>query len=70
MDALDASLLPDDMDIPGFGFHPLRGVPKRYAVVVTGNFRITFGSLCVAAHNEPYAEYVIMRSLTPNVDFN
>jgi proteic killer suppression protein len=43
MDALDALLLPEDMDIPGFGFHPLRGAPKRYAVVVTGNYRITFG---------------------------
>jgi proteic killer suppression protein len=42
MDALDASLLPEDMNIPGFGFHPMQGEPKRYAVSVTGNYRITF----------------------------
>ncbi|MFT5658005.1 MAG: proteic killer suppression protein [Gammaproteobacteria bacterium] len=43
MDALDASLFPEDMKIPGFGFHGLIGKPKRYAVSVNGNWRITFG---------------------------
>jgi proteic killer suppression protein len=43
MDALDFALLPEDMNIPGFGFHGLNGKPKRYAVSVNGNWRITFG---------------------------
>ncbi len=42
LDALDAALQPGDMNIPGFGFHGLKGNPKRYAVTITGNWRITF----------------------------
>ena len=41
-DALDAATLPQEMNIPGFGFHGLEGNPKRYAVSVSGNYRITF----------------------------
>jgi proteic killer suppression protein len=40
---LDASVKPDDMLLPGFGFHGLQGKPKRYAVKVNKNYRITFG---------------------------
>ena len=43
MDALDEALQPEDMNIPGFGFHGLEGNRKRYSVSVTGNWRITFG---------------------------
>lgn len=43
MDMLDESLLPEDMNIPGFRFHGLQGNPKRYSVTVNGNYRITFG---------------------------
>jgi proteic killer suppression protein len=43
MDALDAASKPEDMNIPGFGFHGLEGKPKRYGVTVSGNWRITFG---------------------------
>jgi toxin HigB-1 len=43
LDALDAATLPQEMNIPGFGFHGLEGNPKRYAVSVSGNCRITFG---------------------------
>ena len=42
LDALDAATLPQEMNIPGFGFHGLEGNPKRYAVSVSGNYRITF----------------------------
>jgi len=41
--ALDAATQPDDMHLPGFGFHGLQGKPKRYAVKVTVNYRLTFG---------------------------
>ncbi len=42
MDALDNAMKPEDMKIPGFGFHGLQTKPKSYAVTVTGNWRITF----------------------------
>ena len=42
LDALDAATLPQELNIPGFGFHGLEGNPKRYAVSVSGNYRITF----------------------------
>lgn len=41
---LDDALQPEDMNIPGLYFHGLRGKAKgRYAVRLTGNWRITFG---------------------------
>lgn len=34
---------PDDMDLPGFRLHPLKGEQKRfYAVTVRANWRIVF----------------------------
>lgn len=43
LDRLDAALCPEDMNMPGFNFHGLSGFnPKRYAVNVSGNWRITF----------------------------
>lgn len=40
---LDAATQPEDMNIPGWRFHPLRGDSKdHYAVWVSGNWRITF----------------------------
>jgi proteic killer suppression protein len=40
---LDASVVPEDMNVPGFRFHGLQGKPKRYAVDASGNYRLTFG---------------------------
>jgi toxin HigB-1 len=35
---------PDQVNVPGFKFHRLKGTEKgRYSVWVTGNYRITFG---------------------------
>jgi toxin HigB-1 len=43
LDRLDASLVPGDMNLPGLNFHPLAGEMRgRYAVKVSGNWRITF----------------------------
>jgi toxin HigB-1 len=39
--ALDAAGAPEDMNLPGFVFHSLKGV-SRYACTVTGNWRLTF----------------------------
>ena len=43
LDTLDAASALEDLDLPGFGFHGLRGRPKRYALHVTGGWRLTFG---------------------------
>ena len=33
---------PEDMNVPGFDFHALRGAPRRYSVHVNGPWCITF----------------------------
>jgi len=41
--ALDTATAIDDMDIPGFGLHPLKGDRKgQWAVSVSGNWRMSF----------------------------
>lgn len=43
LDRLDTVQFPDDMNVPGFGFHRLTGNRKgEYSVSVSGNWRITF----------------------------
>ncbi len=41
---LNAALRPQDMNLPGYRFHALKGGAKgRYTVDASGNWRITFG---------------------------
>lgn len=41
--ALDTSAVVDDMDVPGFRLHPLKGEGQgRWSVWVNGNWRMTF----------------------------
>ena len=41
---LDGAVSPEDMNLPGYRFHGLKGRDKgRYAVDASGNWRITFG---------------------------
>jgi proteic killer suppression protein len=40
---LEEAVIPEDMNIAGFGFHGLHGNPKRWSVWVNANYRITFG---------------------------
>ena len=43
LDRLDQSIVPEDLDLPGLDFHPLKGDMKgRYAVTVQSNWRISF----------------------------
>ena len=42
LDALNQARVLTDLAFPGFGLHPLRGTPKRYALSVNGPWRITF----------------------------
>lgn len=40
---LDASAKPEDMNLPGYRWHPLKGARKgTFAVSVSGNWRITY----------------------------
>jgi proteic killer suppression protein len=41
--ALDSAQAIDDMDIPGFRLHPLKGgMAGRWSIAVNGNWRVTF----------------------------
>lgn len=41
--ALDTALSVEDMDVPGFRLHPLKGSARgRWSVWVNGNWRLTF----------------------------
>jgi proteic killer suppression protein len=42
LDALDAASRPEDMNVPGFDFHRLKGKPIRYTLHVNGPWCITF----------------------------
>lgn len=43
LDVLDAATTPEDMNLPGFDFHGLKGHnPTRYTVHVNGPWCITF----------------------------
>jgi toxin HigB-1 len=41
---LDGAMMPEDLNLPGYRFHGLKGKDKgRYAVDASGNWRVTFG---------------------------
>ena len=41
--ALDTACTVEDMDVPGFRLHPLKGnIEGRWSVTVNGNWRMTF----------------------------
>ncbi len=43
LDRLDVAMTPEEMNVPGFDFHPLKGFkPTRYSVHVNGPWCITF----------------------------
>jgi proteic killer suppression protein len=43
LDRLEATCRPEDMNVPGWRFHSLRGDRKgSWAVAVSGNLRLTF----------------------------
>lgn len=58
LDALDAATGPEDMNLPGFDFHMLRGInPPRYTVHVNGPWCITFGFHGADAHAIDLEQY-------------
>ena len=42
LDALDAAESLEQLNVPGFNFHPLRGSPRRYSLHVNGPWCISF----------------------------
>lgn len=55
---LNVATKPEDMNVPGWGFHGLKGEEKgRYSVSVNGNWRMTFefdGTDAVLVNYEDY----------------
>ncbi len=55
---LNASTLPEDMDLPGFGLHPLRqDLAGFWAVTVRANWRIIFRFESGDAYDVDYLDY-------------
>lgn len=57
LDALDAAMEPEDLDLPGFDFHGLQGKPKRFSVHVNGPWCITFEFEDGDAHRVDFEQY-------------
>jgi proteic killer suppression protein len=58
LDRLDAASSVNDMDYPGSGLHPLKGDLKgRWAVKVSGNWRMTFRFENGDAYVVDYTDY-------------
>lgn len=56
--ALDTARTIDDMDIPGFRLHPLKGAMKeRWSITANGNWRITFEFTDGDAYVLDYEDY-------------
>lgn len=55
---LGAATSPNDMALPGLDLHPLKGNQRgRWAVSVSGNWRITFGFVGKDADAVDYEDY-------------
>ena len=58
LDRLDASISPQDMNLPGYRLHPLKGDKQdMWFVTVNGNWRLTFYFEGQDAHLVDYQGY-------------
>lgn len=58
LDRLDGATKPEDLNLPGLEFHRLAGTSKgRFAVSVSGNWRITFGWQDLDASDVDFEDY-------------
>ncbi len=56
--ALDTAFTIEDMNIPGFRLHPLKGAEKgRWSIWVSGNWRLTFEFVNGDVHILDYEDY-------------
>ena len=54
---LDNATVIDDMDAPGFRLHSLQGYENRWAINVSGNWRLTFDFINGDAYLVDYEDY-------------
>ena len=54
---MDVSAQPEDLNIAGYRFHGLQGLPKRWSVRISHNYRITFGWSGEAALDVDFEDY-------------
>ncbi len=55
---LDRARRPEDMDLPGFRLHPLKGTLKgHWAAMVSGNWRVTFRMEAGEVYDVDYLDY-------------
>ena len=58
LDALDAAAKPEDMNLPGFDFHALKGFdPTRYTVHINGPWCVTFAFDGADAVDDEFEQY-------------
>ena len=58
LSALDTANSIDDMNIPGFRLHRLKGTDQsRWSIWVNGNWRVTFEFIDSQAHVTDYEDY-------------
>ncbi len=56
--ALDTAMRIEDIDLPGYGLHPLKGPMRgRWAISVNGNWRLTFEFKDGDVHVLDYEDY-------------
>lgn len=55
---LDAASAPAEIDLPGFGLHPLKGSLKgHWSITVNGNWRVTFTFVGTDVDQVDYVDY-------------
>ena len=58
LDRLDAAMTPEEMNLPGFDFHALKGFePVRYTIHVNGPWCITFDFEDGDVHRVDFEQY-------------
>jgi toxin HigB-1 len=58
LDRLDASLVAQDMNLPGYRLHPLKGDLEGYwSVSISGNWRVTFRFEGPDVYDVDYIDY-------------
>lgn len=57
LDRLDVVTVPEEMNLPSFDFHSLRGKPLRYSVHINGPWCITFEFYGGDAYRVDYEQY-------------
>jgi proteic killer suppression protein len=58
MAALDTAFSIEDMNVPGFRLHPLKGKERgRWSIWVSGNWRLTFEFIDGDVHVLDYEDY-------------